>query len=167
MFRTYQKNDFAYFVSLIFLVFPIFGVFGGYFPVWTLLLTGLFSIAYLLMVYLKKAYSKWIHFLWFYTLAYIIFMSVTFQGGMMWFIFFNVNLLIWRFEDSISSYRFLSFLATLLIFDVIILPIDRRFEYPPHVYGYSPLFFGNVLFSKPYASGEKDGRSPCGAESYH
>ena len=115
MFRTYQKNDFAYFVSLIFLVFPILGVFGGYFPVWTLLLTGLFTIAYLLIVYLKKAYSKWIPFLWFYTLAYIIFMTLTFQGGMMWFIFFNVNLLVWRFEDSISSYRFLSFLATLLI----------------------------------------------------
>lgn len=115
MFRTYQKNDFAYFVSLIFLVFPIFGVFGGHFPVWTLLLTGLFSIAYLLMVYLKKAYSKWIPFLWFYTLAYIIFMSVTFEGGMMWFVFFNVNLLVWRFEDSISSYRFFSFLVTLLI----------------------------------------------------
>ena len=115
MFRTYQKNDFAYFVSLIFLVFPVLGVFGGYFPVWTLVLTGLFTIAYLLMVYLKKAYSKWIPFLWFYTLAYIIFMTLTFQGGMMWFIFFNVNLLVWRFEDSISSYRFLSFLATLLI----------------------------------------------------
>ena len=115
MFRTYQKNDFAYFASLIFLVFPIFGVFGGYFPVWTLLLTGLFTIAYLLIVYLKKTYSKWILFLWFYTLAYIIFMSVTFEGGMMWFVFFNVNLLVWRFEDSISSYRFLSFLATLLI----------------------------------------------------
>ena len=115
MFRTYQKNDFAYFVSLIFLVFPILGVFGGYFPVWTLLLTGLFTIAYLLIVYLKKAYSKWIPFLWFYTLAYIIFMTLTFQGGMMWFVFFNVNLLVWRFEDSISSYRFLSFLATLLI----------------------------------------------------
>ena len=115
MFRTYQKNDFAYFVSLIFLVFPVLGVFGGYFPVWTLVLTGLFTIAYLLMVYLKKAYSKWIPFLWFYTLAYIIFMSITFQGGMMWFVFFNVNLLVWRFEDSISSYRFLSFLATLLI----------------------------------------------------
>ena len=115
MFRTYQKNDFAYFVSLIFLVFPIFGVFGGYFPVWTLLLTGLFSIAYLLMVYLKKAYSKWIPFLWFYTLAYIIFMSLVYQGGMMWFVFFNVNLLVWRFEDSISSYRFFSFLVTLLI----------------------------------------------------
>ena len=115
MFRTYQKNDFAYFVSLIFLVFPIFGVFGGYFPVWTLLLTGLFTIAYLLMVYLKQAYSKWIPFLWFYTLAYIIFMSMTFEGGMMWFVFFNVNLLVWRFEDSISSYRFFSFLVTLLI----------------------------------------------------
>lgn len=115
MFRTYQKNDFAYFVSLIFLVFPVLGVFGGYFPVWTLVLTGLFTIAYLLMVYLKKAYSKWIPFLWFYTLAYIIFMSMTFQGGMMWFVFFNVNLLVWRFEDSISSYRFLSFLVTLLI----------------------------------------------------
>lgn len=115
MFRTYQKNDFAYFVSLIFLVFPVLGVFGGYFPVWTIVLTGLFTIAYLLIVYLKKAYSKWIPFLWFYTLAYIIFMSVTFQGGMMWFVFFNVNLLVWRFEDSISSYRFLSFLATLLI----------------------------------------------------
>ena len=115
MFRTYQKNDFAYFVSLIFLVFPVLGVLGGYYPVWTLVLTGLFTIAYLLMVYLKKAYSKWIPFLWFYTLAYIIFMSITFQGGMMWFVFFNVNLLVWRFEDSISSYRFLSFLATLLI----------------------------------------------------
>lgn len=115
MFRTYQKNDFAYFVSLIFLVFPVLGVFGGYFPVWTLLLTGLFSIAYLLMVYLKKADSKWIPFLWFYTLAYIIFMSICFQGGLMWFVLFNVNLLVWRFEDSISSYRFLSFLATLLI----------------------------------------------------
>ena len=33
MFRTYQKNDFAYFVSLIFLVFPVLGVFGGYYPV--------------------------------------------------------------------------------------------------------------------------------------
>ena len=33
----------------------------------------------------------------------------------MWFVFFNVNLLVWRFEDSVSSYRFLSFLATLLI----------------------------------------------------
>ena len=115
MFRTYQKNDFAYFVSLIFLVFPVLGVLGGYYPVWTLVLTGLFTIAYLLMVYLKQAYSKWIPFLWFYTLAYIIFMSITFQGGMMWFAFFNVNLLVWRFEDSISSYRFLSFLATLLI----------------------------------------------------
>lgn len=115
MFRTYQKNDFAYFVSLIFLVFPVLGVFGGYFPVWTIVLTGLFTIAYLLMVYLKKAYSKWIPFLWFYTLAYIIFMTLTFQGGMMWFVFFNVNLLVWRFEDSISSYRFLSFLVTLLI----------------------------------------------------
>ena len=115
MFRTYQKNDFAYFVSLIFLVFPVLGVFGGYFPVWTIVLTGLFTIAYLLMVYLKKAYSKWIPFLWFYTLAYIIFMTLTFQGGMMWFVFFNVNLLVWRFEDSISSYRFFSFLVTLLI----------------------------------------------------
>ena len=57
MFRTYQKNDFAYFVSLIFLVFPVLGVFGGYFPVWTIVLTGLFTIAYLLMLYLKKVDS--------------------------------------------------------------------------------------------------------------
>ena len=55
MFRTYQKNDFAYFVSLIFLVFPILGVFGGDFPVWTLGLTLAFTLAYLLIVYLKKA----------------------------------------------------------------------------------------------------------------
>ena len=68
-------------------------------------------------------------------------------------------------RDSISSYRFFILSSDTLDFDVIILPIDRRFEYPPHVYGYSPLFFGNVLFSKPYTSGEKDGRGPCGAES--
>ena len=34
---------------------------------------------------------------------------------MMWFVFFNVSLLVCRFEYSISSYRFFSFLATLLI----------------------------------------------------
>ena len=164
MFRTYQKNDFAYFVSLIFLVFPILGVFGGYFPVWTLVLTGLFTIAYLLMVYLKQAYSKWIPFLWFYTLAYIIFMSMTFEGGMMWFVFFNVNLLVWRFEDSISSYRFFSFLVTLLILTSSSFLL--RDDLSTH-YGYYLIFFGNVLFSKPYTSGEKDGRGPCGAESDH
>ena len=65
MFRTYQKNDFAYFVSLIFLVFPVLGVFIGYFPFSTIVLTGLFTIAYLLMVYLKKAYIKCITFMWF------------------------------------------------------------------------------------------------------
>lgn len=101
MFRTYQKNDFAYFVSLIFLVFPILGVVGGYFPVWTIVLTGLFTIAYLLMVYLKKAYSKWIPFLWFYTLAYIIFMSICFQGGMIWFVF---STLIYLFGDLRIAY---------------------------------------------------------------
>ena len=81
MFRTYQKNDFAYFVSLIFLVFPVLGVFGGYFPVWTIVLTGLFTIAYLLIVYLKKPIASGFPFCGFYTLAYIIFMSVTFQGA--------------------------------------------------------------------------------------
>lgn len=86
---------------------------------------------------------------------------------MMWFVFFNVNLLVWRFEDSISTYRFFFLSSDTLDFDVIILPIDRRLEYSPHVSGYSPLFVGNVLLSKPYTSGEKDGRSPCGEESYH
>ncbi|MFR3850245.1 MAG: hypothetical protein ACLTYH_07875 [Streptococcus salivarius] len=48
MFRTYQKNDFAYFVSLIFLVFPIYGegVWWVFSSVWTIVLvTGLFTIA--------------------------------------------------------------------------------------------------------------------------
>ena len=64
----------------------------------------------------ETAYSKWIPFLWFYTLAYIIFMSMTFQGGMMWFVFLQRQFFSFgRFEDSISSYRFFSFLVTLLI----------------------------------------------------
>ncbi len=88
MFRTYHKNDFAYFVSLIFLVFPILGVLvvsSSLDPSFD----GLFTIAYLLIVYLKKAYSKWIPFLWFYTLAYIIFMSISFQAVMTAVCFFQ------------------------------------------------------------------------------
>ena len=61
MFRTYQKNDFAYFVSLIFLVFPILGVFGGYYPVWTLGLTLAFTLAYLLIV--SSLHYLYVHFL--------------------------------------------------------------------------------------------------------
>ena len=109
MFRRHQKNDLPYYIGLVFLVFPILGTAANYYPMWTLILTAGFTVAYLLLVRLKASYHRVIAVLWFYTLAYIAFMTLAYEGAMMWFLFYHVNLLVWRFGDSYRSYRFLSF----------------------------------------------------------
>ncbi|MFM1598252.1 sensor histidine kinase [Streptococcus mutans] len=109
MFRRHQKNDLPYYIGLVFLVFPILGTAANYYPMWTLILTAGFTAAYLLLVRLKASYHRVIAVLWFYTLAYIAFMTLAYEGAMMWFLFYHVNLLVWRFGDSYRSYRFLSF----------------------------------------------------------
>ena len=76
MFRRHQKNDLPYYIGLVFLAFPILGTAANYYPMWTLILTAGFTAAYLLLVRLKASYHRVIAVLWFYTLAYIAFMTL-------------------------------------------------------------------------------------------
>lgn len=113
MFRRWQNSDGIYFLPLIFLLFPILGSISDYYyPRWTLILTIGFALAYLLLIFIKKEFRKIIACLWFYSLAYIAFMALAYEGSMIWFLFYHVNLLVWRFGDSYPSYRWLSFMVT-------------------------------------------------------
>ena len=113
MFRAFQKTDPLYYVGLVFMVFPLGGVAWFGYPSWTLILSTLFALAYIIIIHIKDSYRKTIAFLWFYLLFYIIFMTTQIEGSMMWFFFYLGNLLTYRFEDSNRSYRFISFLIGL------------------------------------------------------
>ncbi|EHJ52635.1 sensor histidine kinase [Streptococcus macacae] len=115
MLRRHEKNDLPYYIGLVFLIFPIGGAFTGFYPIWTLNLTAGFLLSYLLLVRLEPRHQTLIAFLWFYTLAYVSFMTLVYQGTMMWFLFYHVNLLVWRFGDHYRSYRFTSFLIVALL----------------------------------------------------
>ncbi|MGT2755934.1 sensor histidine kinase [Streptococcus ovuberis] len=110
MFRAFEKGDPLYYVGLIFMVFPLGGVLWFGYPIWTLIPSLMFAIAYMAIIHIKNDYRKTIACLWFYLLSYIVWMSCFIEGSMMWFFFFLVNLLVWRFGDGVKSYRFISFL---------------------------------------------------------
>ena len=74
------------------------------------------------------------------------------------FVFFNVNLLVWRFEDSISSYRFFSFLVTLLILTSSSFLLTDDLSTHLMSMAITLIFFGNVLFSKTVYVRREDGR---------
>ncbi|WP_373712799.1 sensor histidine kinase [Streptococcus sp.] len=114
MFRAFQKTDPLYYVGLVFMVFPLGGVAWFGYPSWTIILSTLFALAYIIIIHIKDSYRKTIAFLWFYLLFYIIFMTTQIEGSMMWFFFYLGNLLAYRFEDSLKSYRFISFLVGLI-----------------------------------------------------
>lgn len=115
MFRSSQKNDSLFYLGLVFLLFPLLGVVYFHYPVWTLALTILFAIVYLLLIHLKDSFAKGLALLWFYLIGYIVWMSLMISGSMMWFFFFPSNLLIWRFADGLKSYRMQSFLIAMLL----------------------------------------------------
>ncbi|MGT2924381.1 sensor histidine kinase [Streptococcus caviae] len=115
MFRPFQKTDPLYYVALVFMIFPLGGVSWFGYPLWTLLPSVLFALAFIAIIHIKDDYPKIIACLWFYLLGYIVWISCFIEGSMMWFFFFLVNLLVWRFGDKIKSYRFISFLLGIVI----------------------------------------------------
>ncbi|WP_159560754.1 sensor histidine kinase [Streptococcus halichoeri] len=115
MFRPFQKTDWLYYAGLVFMAFPFGGIIWFDYPVWTFVPSLFFIIAYLTVIHIKDSYPKLITCLWFYLLTYIVYMACFVEGSMIWFFFFLANLLIWRFGDDLKSYRFLSFLAGLIL----------------------------------------------------
>ena len=68
MFRAFQKTDPLYYVGLVFMVFPLGGVAWFGYPSWTIILSTLFALAYIIIIHIKDSYRKTIAFLWFYPL---------------------------------------------------------------------------------------------------
>lgn len=116
MLKRLIREKGIYYLGLVFLTFPISGTLMGYYPLWTLSLTAVYALAYLAMIHAPNSQKLLICFAWFYTLFYVLFMGLAYEGAMMWFLFYHVNLLVWRFGDPMRSYRFLSFLATTILF---------------------------------------------------
>lgn len=119
MFRSFKQTDPLYYVSLVFMIFPLGGIAWFGYPIWTLSPSILFGFAYMAIIHIKNDYPKIIAFLWFYLLGYIVWMSCFIEGSMMWFLFFLVNLLVWRFGDSLKSYRFISFMLGIIIVTIV------------------------------------------------
>ena len=119
MFRSFKQTDPLYYVGLVFLIFPLGGIAWFGYPMWTLGPSILFGFAYMAIIHIKNDYPKIIAFLWFYLLGYIVWMSCFIEGSMMWFLFFLVNLLVWRFGDSLKSYRFISFMLGIIIVTIV------------------------------------------------
>ncbi|KHD44126.1 histidine kinase [Streptococcus uberis] len=95
-----------FYVPLVFLGFPILGVFVFGYPMWTLILTAIFTMCYIYLVHAQI--SKWTNLVWLILLAYIVYMSLFINSGMLWFFFYVNSLLVYRFQDTLKSFRFIS-----------------------------------------------------------
>ncbi|MGT2928941.1 sensor histidine kinase [Streptococcus dentasini] len=115
MFQPFQKTDPLYYVGLVFMIFPLGGVLWFDYPMWTLGPSLLFMIAYILIIHLRNQYQSILAVLWFYLLGYILGMTFAIEPNMMWFFFYLVNLLVWRFGDDMRSYRTISYMLGLLV----------------------------------------------------
>ncbi|OZV23154.1 sensor histidine kinase [Streptococcus sobrinus] len=123
MFRPFERTDILYLKGLVFLTFPILGIFYSVFPFWSIWLTLGFALAYLGLIYLTDRHKVLLGLFWFYSLFYIIFTSFSFTESMMWFFFFNANILVWRFRTKLVSYQMISFLLAMLL--IIIVSFNR------------------------------------------
>lgn len=110
MFYPFQKSYLLFYLALIFLAYPIGGALWLGYPLWTLIPTSFFALAYIGLIHIYNRYKKTIAVLWLYSLTYVLYMSCVYDGAFMWFFFFHSNLLIWRFRDNFKSYRTISFL---------------------------------------------------------
>ncbi|AWN21218.1 sensor histidine kinase [Streptococcus sobrinus] len=123
MFRPFERTDILYLKGLVFLTFPILGIFYSVFPFWSIWLTLGFALAYLGLIYLTDRHKILLGLFWFYSLFYIIFTSFSFTESMVWFFFFNANILVWRFRTKLVSYQMISFLLAMLL--IIIVGFNR------------------------------------------
>lgn len=128
MFRPFEKTDFLCLIGLVFLAYPILGIFYANFPLWSIWLTLVFALAYLGLIYLTDRRPVLLALLWFYSLFYILFTTFSFTESMMWFFFFNANLLVWRFRAKLLSYQMISFLLAMLL--TIIVNLTRVQDIP-------------------------------------
>lgn len=100
-----------YYISLVYLVFPFGGIILWGYPEWTFWLTLAFVCAYLYIIHFDDKVLQTVA--WYYLLAYIVYMTLQINVNMIWFAFYPVNLLIYRFEARLKSWPFITYLGVL------------------------------------------------------
>ena len=101
------KSNYMFFISLVFFVFPLVYIINGSYPIYILPLTIMAIVSYISILFTENKYIIFIE--WFYLVFYISFMAVHINPTNMLFSFYLSNLLVWRFHDDYTTYRFISF----------------------------------------------------------
>lgn len=109
--KAIVKRDYHFYMSLIFFVFAFVYTVDGTYPFYALPMTICAIFSYLAMLYTNNNYLIFIE--WFYLVVYIAYFTLMFSPMNMLYCFFLSNMLIYRFRDSYSSYRTISFLITI------------------------------------------------------
>lgn len=96
-----------FYMPLAFLAFPVLGAFFFDYPTWTLGITFLFLLSYLFLTHFEENILT--NLCWIFMLLYVVYMTIYVDGGMMWFTFYFNSLLVFRFQDNYTSFRFLAY----------------------------------------------------------
>ena len=97
-------------IALVFIIFPVAGVISGEYPLFLLLWTAIFVMAYYAVLLSNHRLIQF--FSWWLLIAYIYYSSVWLNTGFTWYIFYLSNILIYELDDiSFKSWRFLTFIA--------------------------------------------------------
>lgn len=128
MITGWKRENPLFYTPLFFMAFPILGLIYFDYPIWTLSITLLFLAAYLFLVHEKP--SRLSHLIWLYMLGYIAYMTLFVNAGMIWFLFYLNSLFVYKFKDSLNSFRFWTYLVTelLMILSVFLLSNDISFR---------------------------------------
>ena len=105
------KENFPFYISLVFFIFPFIYTITGTYPFYILYFTIIAIIDYISILYTKNKYIIFVQ--WSYLVFYVIYMTITIHPMNMLYSFYLSNLLIWRFHDNYTTYRTISFLGTI------------------------------------------------------
>ena len=105
------KENFPFYISLVFFIFPFIYTITGTYPFYVLYFTIIAAIDYIVILYTKNKYI--IIAQWSYLVFYVIYMTITIHPMNMLYSFYLSSLLIWRFHDNYTTYRTISFLGTI------------------------------------------------------
>ena len=105
------KENFPFYISLVFFIFPFIYTITGTYPFYVLYFTIIAVIDYIVILYTKNKYIIFAQ--WSYLVFYVIYMTITIHPMNMLYSFYLSSLLIWRFHDNYTTDRTISFLGTI------------------------------------------------------
>ncbi|WP_295345439.1 sensor histidine kinase [uncultured Streptococcus sp.] len=110
MWEKLKQVHYMFHIALVFIIFPVAGVISGEYPLFLLLWTAIFVVAYYAVLLSNHRLIQF--FSWWFLVAYIYYCSVWLNGGFAWYVFYLSNMLIYELDDiSFKSWRFLTFVA--------------------------------------------------------